>query len=191
MKSKLFSSKKGVSTIVAIMTMIALIFAATAAISYLFLNIEVIDLTQNDEEQQTKIISLIFSIEAVTGESEMYYDKIEFTLSLNESSPNIVIYDVDILLPTGVILDEQTSWTITGSSIEWNNEKNGYLLISGTENQNFTAECSNQITNTGKISEGQAFYVLIKYYYSTINFGTEKITSGIFQSALIKPWEMP
>ena len=189
MFKKLRKSKKGVSEVLATVIIISLVLAATALVSAILTNVNIVDLFGYLAVPESKEVTLSMDVIVINDtDLDSLTDTVIVQLSLDVESPNIYIYDTDIQLPTGDTLDDITPWSILTTSQSWNSEFNGYTIAHGHINASFTIQINDFVQNDAEISSGASFSLIFHYsYISDLGGQIKTITDYFVSSLLIAP----
>ncbi len=183
---KLRKSTRGVSEVIATVMIISLVVAAAGIAAGVLLNVEEVDLFGYLDIPQEKEVVITVDILTINDtDLDGSADTIIFFLSLDAESPTIYIQDFDILLPTGLLLDDSNPWLIDVTSQLWNEEFSGFTLQYGYINASFTIQVDNLSLNEGEIDSGASFYIVIDYSYLSELGGKLRKISDFYQSSLL------
>lgn len=186
MFKKLRKSKRAVSEILASVIIISLVIAATAIVSTILTNINVVDLFGYLVEPEPKEVRITLDVLSINDTNlDSLSDTIILHLSLNVDSPNIYIHDVDLQLSTGSILDEITPWSIVSTSQAWSDEFSGYIVVSGYINASFTVQINDLTSTKAELSSGQVFNLIFYYIYLSDLGGKVSSISSYYVSSFL------
>lgn len=166
----MYKKKRAISPILSVLLILTLVIIGSSIVGILLLNVDIVDLQGSNS---VDVPSIILTIEDDYGlvlydENLVLYDQINFKLSLS-SDTTIYIYDIDVLLPTGKILDTITPWSVKPKDENqqvWNEYYGGYTLKDTLVPVEFFGKCEDPTKEKGLIGEGQSFYLLVHYIYS-------------------------
>ncbi|MHA1198342.1 MAG: hypothetical protein ACTSQF_03225 [Candidatus Heimdallarchaeaceae archaeon] len=189
MFKKLRKSKKGVSEVLATVIIISLVLAATALVSAILTNVNIVDLFGYLAIPESKEVTLTMDVIVINDtDLDSLTDTVIVQLSLDVDSPSIYIFDTDLQLPTGETLDDITPWSILGTSQSWNSEFNGYTIPHGHINASFTIQINDFVQNDAELSSGTSFSLIFHYsYISDLGGQIKTITDYFVSSLLIAP----
>lgn len=184
--------RRGVSPIIATVMLLALTLGAAGIIAGVIFNINVIELP--DYLESPSITSQVNFTLIITGfadtDNDTLNDTISFHINNDAFSPDIYIYDFDIMLPTGELVDEIIPWVIVPHENNiWFNEYlgrqvEGYRVENGTSAY-FDVQCENLEGSIGELGFGESFYVIMNYRYLLQAGGRFAIENSFYQSSLI------
>ncbi len=190
LKNIIHKKRRAISPILSVLLILTLVIVGSSIVGILFLNVDIIDLQESTSVGGS---SIILTIEdeyelVLYDESLGLYDQINFSLSLSGDT-TIYIYDIDILLPTGKILDTITPWSVKPKDENqqlWNDYYGGYTLKDTLVPVEFFGKCEDPTKEKGLLSEGQSFYLLVYYIYSEYDSEDNVLTKkmGTAQSTL-------
>ena len=101
MFNRLRKARRGVSEVLATVIIISLVLAATALVSALLTNVNIVDLFGISVVPETKEVNLSMDVQLINStDGDARTDTVIVFLSLDADSPNIYIQDADIQLPT-------------------------------------------------------------------------------------------
>jgi len=185
MFNKLRKARRGVSEVLATVIIISLVLAATAIVSVLFTNVNVVDLFGISIIPETKEVNLSMVVQVINDtDGDSRTDTVIVFMSLDLDSPSIYVQDVDIQLPTGETIDDIVPWSIVTTSQSWNNEFNGFTILYGNKNASFTIQINDFLRNDAELSPGTAFSLVFYYTYLSLVSGRELTLSDNFVSQL-------
>ncbi len=186
MFKKLRNSKKGVSEVLASVIIISLVIAATALVSTILTNVDIVDLFGYLDTPKDKVVTIALDILTINDtDLDSLSDTVILLLSLDVDSPSIYVQDVDVQLPTGDTLDDITPWSILATSQIWNNEFNGYTIVYGHFNATFTVQINDMVQNEAELSSGTAFHLVFYYIYVSDLGGKIRTISSYYVSSLL------
>ncbi len=192
MLPKLKKCRRGVSPIIATIMLLALTLGAAGMIAGVIFNINVIELPDYLESPfMTSQVNFTSDFTFADTDNDTLIDTIIFHIINDAFSSNISIYDFDIMLPTGELVDEIIPWVIVYHSENaiWYNEylgqpMEGYLVKSGVSAY-FNVTCENLEGSIGELGLGESFYVIMNYRYLLQAGGRFAIENSFYQSSLI------
>ncbi len=184
--------RRGVSPIIATVMLLALTLGAAGIIAGVIFNINVIELPDYLETpSMTSQVNFTFIITGFADtDNDTLNDTISFQINNDAFSPDIYIYDFDIMLPTGELVDETIPWVIVLSEYTfWVNEYlgqpvEGYKVENGTY-ADFDVQCENLEGSIGELGFGESFYIIMNYRYLLQAGGRYAIENSFYQSSLI------
>ena len=186
MFKRLRKSKKGVSEVLASVIIISLVLAATALVSVILTNVNVVDLFGYLTTPEPKKVSLRMDVLVLNDtDLDSRIDTVILYLSLDVDSPSIYIFDVDVQLPTGKVLDDISPWSIVSTTQVWNNEFDGYTITYGYINASFTIQVNDLSQNKAEITSGSAFSLVFQYTYISDLGGQVRTISDNYVSSLL------
>lgn len=183
-----FHKKRAVSPVIATIILVALVLAASTVVAVIVLNIDVVNIGSYMGAGTSSKKTVSFSIyvwNVSDSDGDGLNDTIDFYLNLSADSPDIYVSDVDVLLPTGMTLDQVSPWYLDSTTQGWNDEVYGFAVSAGTINATFTVKCSDLTNNNAELNSGQGYYLLINYNYLVEEDNRVRITSEIFQTVLL------
>lgn len=184
--------RRGVSPIIATIMLLALTLGAAGIIAGVIFNINVIELP--DYLESPSMTSQVNFTLIITGyadtDNDTLNDTISFHVNNDAFSPDIYIYDFDIMLPTGELVDETIPWVIVPNenNFWWNEylgqQVEGYMVGNGTSAY-FDVQCESFEGSIGELGFGESFYVIMNYRYLLQAGGRFAIENSFYQSSLI------
>jgi hypothetical protein len=185
MLNKLRRSKRAVSEVLATVIIVSLVLAATALVSALLTNVNVVDLFGYSIVPETKEVNLTLDVQVINDtDLDSRTDTVIAFMSLDVDSPSVYIQDVDIQLPTGDTVDDITPWSIVTTTQSWNTEFNGYTIMNGHINASFTIQVNDFLQNEAELVTGTSFSLVFYYTYLSILSGKVLTISDYFVSTL-------
>ncbi|MCK4845924.1 MAG: hypothetical protein KAS95_09635, partial [Candidatus Heimdallarchaeota archaeon] len=155
-------------------------------------NINVIELP--DYLESPSMTSQVNFTLIITGyadtDNDTLNDTISFHVNNDAFSLDIYIYDFDIMLPTGELVDETIPWVIVPNenNFWWNEylgqQVEGYMVGNGTSAY-FDVQCESLEGSIGELGFGESFYVIMNYRYLLQAGGRFAIENSFYQSSLI------
>ena len=186
MFNKFRKARRGVSEVLATVIIISLVLAATALVSVILTNVNVVDLFGISVVPETKEVNLSMDVQLINStDGDARIDTVIVFLSLDADSPNIYIQDADIQLPTGETVDDIVPWSIVTTSQSWNSEFNGFTIMNGHVNTSFTVQINDFLRNDAELITGSTFSLVFYYTYLSILSGRELTISGYFVSQFL------
>ena len=186
MFKKLRKSKRGVSEVLATVIIISLVLAATALVSAVLLNVDVVDLFGYSIIPESKEVTLTMDVLVINDtDLDSRTDTVIVQFSLDVDSPSIYVHDADIQLPTGETVDDIESWSIVTTSQSWNSEFNGYTILNGHINASFTIQINDFTQNDAELLPGAKFSLVFYYTYLSDLGGKVLVIADNFVSNLL------
>ncbi len=176
---------RAVSPVIGTVLMIALVLGASAFVAIFIGHFTIPDYTTEVKPTALNVELSINNYNLSDSNADGYNDTLLIDLSLGSDSPTIYVTDVDILLPTGDLLDWISPWFINGTTSVWSKQYNGYVVIYGSTNVIFNVSCSNLSETSAQLASGQLFYYLINYHYISSVNGYITTVSAQYQSELL------
>ena len=186
MFKKLRKSKRGVSEVLATVIIISLVLAATALVSVILTNVNIVDLFGYSVVPEAKVVNLTMDVQVINDtDLDSRTDTIIVFISLDVDSPSIYIQDVDVQLPTGDTVDDIVPWSIVTTSQSWNTEFQGYTIMYGHVNTSFTIQINDFLQNDAELVSGTSFSLVFYYTYISHLSGRVLTISDNYVSSLL------
>ena len=186
MFNKLRKSRRAVSEVLATVIIISLVLGATALVSGLLTNVNIVDLFGYSVVPESKVVTLTMDVQVINDtDLDSRTDTVIVFFSLDVDSPSIYIQDVDVQLPTGDTVDDIVPWSVVGTSQSWNSEFNGYTILYGHINASFTIQINDFLQNDAELSSGTSFSLVFYYTYFSDLGGRILIISEHYVSSLL------
>jgi flagellin-like protein len=186
MFKNLRNSKRGISEILASVIIIALVLAATALVSSLLTNVNIVDLFGYSVVPEKKVVTLSMDVQLINDtDLDSRIDTVIVYMSLDVDSPSVYIQDVDVQLPIGDTVDDIYPWSIVGTTQSWNIEFKGFTILNGNFNASFTIQLNDFTQNNAELSSGTSFSLIFYYVYLSDLGGKILTVSDYYVSSLL------